>query len=175
MSLYVKDLQIWSLSLACALNNDSVPTHMLCSTTYRYTAFVMIPHSSMFSCLMPKMLWNPCWRHFLKKKRNDPSFTEDRSLYCLHSIWIWKCEWVPASSWRPACMGMVRAWGRAHPRHEDVWATWNRSMRVPRAFATLQYKNRVDKIMNDRLRCAMLCQRHTPCSHKAISWQVVVV
>ena len=25
MSLYVKDLKMWSLSLACALNNDSVP------------------------------------------------------------------------------------------------------------------------------------------------------
>lgn len=66
MSLYVKDLKIWSLFLACALNNDSVPTNMLCGAIYRYTAFVIISHSSMFSCLMLKMLWNPCWRHFLK-------------------------------------------------------------------------------------------------------------
>lgn len=29
------------------------------------------------------------------------------------------------------------------------------------------------KIMNDQFRCAMHCQRHTPCSHKAISWQVI--
>lgn len=85
MSLYVKDLKIWSLSLACALNNDSVLTNMLCRAIYRYTAFVIIPHSSMFSCLMLKMLWNPCWRHS-EKMRNDPSFTEDLSLHSLHSI-----------------------------------------------------------------------------------------
>lgn len=30
-----------------------------------------------------------------------------------------------------------------------------------------------NKITNDQFRCAMHCQRHTPCSHKAISWQVI--
>lgn len=69
MSLYVKDLKIWSLSLACALNNDAVPTDMLCRAIYRYTAFVIIPHSSMLSCWMLKMLWNPRWRHFLKNEK----------------------------------------------------------------------------------------------------------
>lgn len=42
----------------------TVPKNMLCRAIYKYTAFVIISHSSMFSCLMLKMLWNPCWRLF---------------------------------------------------------------------------------------------------------------
>lgn len=117
--------------------------------------------------------------YFFEKLRNDPSFTEDLSLHCLHSIWILKREWVPASSWRPVRMGiLVRARGSTTPR---PWG-WgggggppHRNVRVPQAFATLQYGDRADKIMNDQFRCAMHCQRHTPHSHKAISWQVLVV
>lgn len=61
------------------------------------------------------------------------------------------------------------------PATGDAGNTWKRNMQVSQALATPQYKNRVDKTMSDQLRCAMRCQRHTPCSHKAISWQVLVV
>lgn len=77
-----------SLSLACALENDStVPTDSLCNAIYRHTTFVIVLHSSMLARLTLKMLWNPHQRHFLKEKkktvRNDPSFREDPSSHPL--------------------------------------------------------------------------------------------
>lgn len=79
MSLYVKDLKMWSLSLACALNMTLYHKHVVYRAIYRYTAFVIIPHSSVFSCVMLKMFWNPCWRHFFKKKNEKWPFIYTRS------------------------------------------------------------------------------------------------
>lgn len=86
MSLNVKDLKLWSLSLACALNNDSILTHLLCRVIYRYIAWwLFFIHQCFY--VNAKILWNPCRRHYLKnKKRNEPSFTEALSLHCLCNL-----------------------------------------------------------------------------------------
>lgn len=177
MSLYVKDLKMWSLSLACALNNNCTHKHVVWSyiQIHSFCDYFSFINVLMFDAenALESML-ETSFFFFFEKLRNDPSFTEDLSLRCLHSIWILKCEWVPASSWRPARTGIVRARGPATPLSRDEWNTaW--TCAVPQALATLQYRDRADKIMNDQFRCAMHCQRHTPHSHKAISWQVLVV
>lgn len=73
--------------------------------------------------------------------------------------------------WRPACVRRRRAWGQVLPQ---PWGS--RSIGSVYARASGFYHSLVheqdNKIMNDQFRCAMHCQRHTPCSHKAISWQV---
>lgn len=94
--------------------------------------------------------------------------------HCLHSIWILKHEWISASSWRPACVRTRRTWGRVMSQ-PCVW--FKEQVEKPHAdtsgFCHSLAHEQDNKIMNDQLRCATHCQRHTPCSHKAISWQVI--
>lgn len=115
MSLYVKDLKMWSLSLACALNNYSVP-QTCCVKLYTDTQLLWL-----FLIHQCFHVW--CWKCFgihvgnffsKRKMRNDLSFTEDLSVYSLFGQRLdFEHEWVPASSWRPACTGMARFWGSA--------------------------------------------------------------
>lgn len=151
---------------------------MLCRAIYRYTAFVIIPHSSVFSCVMLKMFWNPCWRLLFKKKNEKWPFIYRRSkrtlaVWTAFGFWVWM---------NPSFFVETRMYGNGEslrlgcgPTVRDVRHTWDRNMQAPQAAATPQHKHRVKRTMNDRFRCAMHCQRHTPCSHKAISWQVLVV
>lgn len=69
MSLYIKDLEIWSLSLACALNNDSLSTDMLYRAIYRYTAFVIVPHSSMVFMFDAENALESMLETYLKKEK----------------------------------------------------------------------------------------------------------
>lgn len=147
---------------------------MLCRAIYRYTAFVIIPHSSMFSCLMLKMFWNPWWRH-LKKMRNDPPFTEDLSLHCMHSIWILN---VNVSQPLHGDLHVQEWWeseARSHPSHRGCMKHMEEKYAGASGFGHSPVQNQGRENYDDQFWCAMHCQRHTPCSHKAISWQVLVV
>lgn len=173
MSLCIKDLEIWSLSLACALNNDSLSTDMLYRAIYRYTAFVIAPHSSVFSCLMLKMLWNPCWRHTFKKREKWP-FIYRRSKLALFAQHLDLETWMsPSFSLETRLHGKVRAWGslRPTPGHRAPQGAHTDAS----GFCHSPAQKQGDKVTNDQFRCATHCQRHTPCSHKAISWQGLVV
>ena len=174
MSLYVKDLKIWSLSLACALNNDSVP--QTCCVEL-YTDTLLLRLFLIHQCFH---VW--CWKCFgihvgdiLKKWEMTLRLQKIEAYTVCTAFGSWM--WMSPSFFVETCMygnGESLRLSRI-PAMGEAWNTWNRNMQVSQALATPQYKNRVDTTTNDQFTCSMHCQRHTPCSHKAISWQVLGV
>jgi hypothetical protein len=122
-------------------------------TIYRHTAFVIALHSSMFSCWMLKMLWNPCWRHFLKTKQNKTKKDWEVTFHLEEIQAHIACTAFGSRNMNEPqlCHGDLHVWEREEPEAKScpswgVQGTCGVDIQVPQAFVILWYMSRTIKL-----------------------------